>query len=43
MRLDFIETLIGNPGGDHAVQLKGGVKLKVSRNRFEELEQRMGL
>ena len=43
VRLDLIETLIRNPGGDYAVQLKGGVRLKVSRNRFEELEQRMGI
>ena len=43
VRLDLIETLIRNPGGDYAVQLKGGVKLKVSRNRIEELEQRMGI
>jgi two-component system LytT family response regulator len=43
VRLDLIETLIRNPGGDYAVQLKGGTKLKVSRNRFEELEQRMGI
>ena len=43
VRLDLIETLIRNPGGDYAVQLKGGVKLKVSRSRFERLEQQMGL
>jgi two-component system LytT family response regulator len=43
VRLDLIETLIRNPGGDYAVQLKGGVKLKVSRNRFEELSLRMGV
>ena len=43
VRLELIETLIRNPGGDYAVQLKGGVKLKVSRNRFEELEERMGI
>ncbi len=43
VRLDLIETLIRNPGGDYAVQLKGGVKLKVSRNRFEKLEQQMGM
>jgi len=42
VRLDLIETLIRNPGGDYAVQLKGGVKLKVSRSRFEKLEQQMG-
>jgi two-component system LytT family response regulator len=43
VRLDLIETLIRNPGGDYAVQLKGGVKLKVSRSRFEKLEQLMGM
>src|SRR5712671_5883762 len=43
VRLDLIETLIRNPGGDYAVLLKGGVKLKVSRSRFEKLEQQMGL
>ena len=43
VRLDLIETLIRNPGGDYAVVLKGGVKLKVSRSRFEKLEQLMGL
>ena len=43
VRLDLVDTLLRNPGGDYAVQLKGGVKLKVSRSRFEELEKRMGL
>ena len=43
VRLDQIETLHRAPGGDYAVQLKGGVRLKVSRSRFEALEQRMGL
>ncbi len=43
VRLDLIETLIRNPGGDYGVQLKGGVKLKVSRNRFEELAAKMGV
>jgi two-component system LytT family response regulator len=43
VRLDLIETLIRNPGGDYGVQLKGGVKLKVSRSRFEKLEQQMTL
>ncbi|HXL85561.1 MAG TPA: LytTR family DNA-binding domain-containing protein [Gemmatimonadaceae bacterium] len=43
VRLDLIETLIRHPGGDYAVQLKGGVKLKVSRSRFEKLEQQMGM
>jgi len=43
VRLDLVETLLRSPGGDYGVQLKGGVKLKVSRSRFEALEQRMGL
>jgi len=43
VRLDLIETLLRNPGGDYAVQLKGGVKLKVSRSRFEQLERLVGV
>jgi two-component system, LytTR family, response regulator len=43
VRLDLVETLIRNPGGDYAVVLKGGQKLKVSRSRFERLEELMGL
>jgi two-component system LytT family response regulator len=43
VRLALIETLHRGAGGDYAVQLKGGVRLKVSRTRFEELEKRMGL
>jgi two-component system LytT family response regulator len=43
VRLALNETLHRGAGGDNAVQLKGGVRLKVSRTRFEELEKRMGL
>ncbi len=43
VRLDLIDTLIKNPGGDYGVQLKGGVKLKVSRSRFESLETLLGV
>lgn len=43
VRLDLVETLIKNPGGDYGVQLKGGVKLKVSRSRFESLETLLGV
>jgi two-component system, LytTR family, response regulator len=43
VRLDLVETLIRNPGGDYAVVLKGGQRLKVSRGRFEKLEELMGL
>ena len=43
VRLDLIETLHRSQGGDYAVQLKGGLRLKVSRSRVEELELRMGI
>ncbi|MFN2398182.1 MAG: LytR/AlgR family response regulator transcription factor [Gemmatimonadaceae bacterium] len=43
VRIDLIETLIRNSGADYAVQLKGGVKLKVSRSRFDQLGRKMGL
>lgn len=41
--LDRIDALLYNAGGDYAVRLKDGKRLKVSRNRREELEQRLGL
>ncbi|HUN27153.1 MAG TPA: LytTR family DNA-binding domain-containing protein [Steroidobacteraceae bacterium] len=43
VRLERIESLLREPGGDYAVQLKGGARLSVSRNRVEPLEQWMGL
>jgi two-component system LytT family response regulator len=43
VRLDTIETLLRGGGGDYAVRLKNGVKLKVARTRVEELERRMGV
>lgn len=43
VRLERIDTLLREPGGDYAVQLKGGARLSVSRNRVEPLEQWMGL
>jgi len=43
VRLDLIEGLTRNPSGDYTVQLRGGLQLKVSRSRTEELERRMGL
>lgn len=43
VRIDLIEVLIRNSGADYAVQLKGGVKLKVSRSRFDQLERKLGL
>ena len=43
VRLDVIDTLLRGGGGDYAIRLKNGVKLKVSRTRVEELERRMGV
>ncbi len=43
VRLDEIDTLLHNPGGDYAVRLKSGERLSVSRSRREELEDRLGL
>lgn len=43
VRLDQIDTLLRDPGGDYAVRLKNGVQLSVSRNRIEQLERWMGL
>ena len=43
VRLEQIESLLREPGGDYAVQLKNGARLSVSRNRVDPLEQWMGL
>lgn len=43
VRLDRIETLLRSSGGDYAVRLTGGTELSVSRNRREELEQKLGM
>lgn len=43
VQIDRIETLLRSPGGDYAVRLRGGGELAVSRNRREELEERLGL
>jgi two-component system LytT family response regulator len=43
VRLDQIERLISNPGGDYAVRLHCGPTLKVSRGRWVELAQRLGI
>jgi len=43
VRLDQIETLLKDPGGDYGVKLRSGVQLSVSRNRVEQLERWMGL
>jgi two-component system LytT family response regulator len=43
VRLDRVETLLRDPGGDYAVRLRGGTQLSVSRNRVEALESWMGV
>lgn len=43
VRLDEIERMIVNPGGDYAVRLRNKTLLKVSRNRWGELSLRLGI
>jgi two-component system LytT family response regulator len=43
VRLPMVETLFRGAGGDYEVQLKGGLRLPVSRSRREELERRLGV
>jgi two-component system, LytTR family, response regulator len=43
VRLSLVDTLLRGAGGDYEVQLKNGVKLRVSRSRREELERRLGV
>jgi len=42
VQLDRVETLLRGGGGDYEVQLKDGTRLRVSRGKREELEQRLG-
>jgi len=42
VRVGLIDTLLRGEGGDYEVQLRSGARLKVSRYRREELEQRIG-
>jgi len=41
IQLDRIDTLFRGAGGDYEVQLKDGTKLRVSRSKREELEERL--
>ena len=43
VRLALVETLLRGAGGDYEVQLRGGMRLPVSRSRREELERRLGV
>jgi two-component system, LytTR family, response regulator len=43
VRLSLVRTLHKGAGGDYEVELAGGIRLRVSRSRREELEKRMGI
>jgi two-component system, LytTR family, response regulator len=43
VRLEQVDTLLRDSGGDYAVRLKSGAQLSVSRSRIEALEAWMGL
>lgn len=43
VRLQQIDTLLRDPGGDYTVKLKTGAQLSVSRSRVEPLELWMGV
>jgi two-component system, LytTR family, response regulator len=43
VRIDLIETILHSDGGDYAVRLKGGQRLKVSRGRRALLSERLGI
>jgi len=39
--LDRVETLFRGAGGDYEVQLKNGTRIRVSRARREDVEERL--
>ena len=41
VRLERVDVLHKGPGGDYEVQLKGGARLRVSRSKRDELEERL--
>jgi two-component system, LytTR family, response regulator len=43
VRLDLVDTLLRGARGDYEVQLKSGIRLRVSRSRREALERRLGV
>ncbi|NBC18183.1 MAG: response regulator [Bacteroidetes bacterium] len=43
VQLDRVEALLIGSGGDYAVRLADGTRLRVSRSRYEALSQRLGL
>lgn len=43
VRVDLVDTLFRGAGGDYEIQLRTGVRLRVSRSRRAELERRIGV
>lgn len=43
VRVELVESLRRGSGGEYRVQLRGGVRLRVSRSRREALERRLGI
>ena len=43
VRVELVDTLLRGAGGDYEVQLKNGVRLRVSRSRREAVERRLGV
>jgi two-component system LytT family response regulator len=43
VRIALVDVFLRGEGGDYEVQLKNGVRLRVSRARREALEQHLGL
>ncbi|MEO7038826.1 MAG: LytTR family DNA-binding domain-containing protein [Gemmatimonadaceae bacterium] len=43
VRLDLVEALHRGGGGDYELQIKGGVRLRVSRSRRDGLERWLGI
>jgi two-component system LytT family response regulator len=43
VRMDLVESLRRGAGGEYRVQLRNGVRLRVSRSRRDALEQRLGI
>jgi two-component system LytT family response regulator len=43
VRLDLVDTLHRGAGGDYELQLKGGMRVRVSRSRREALERWLGV
>jgi len=41
--VELVETLHRGAGGDYEVQLKGGLRLRVSRSRRDALERWLGV